>query len=66
MKRVKVTCIKIHTSMGKLHRDEECDMTQEEFNKLQFVRPGTLEILGDAIKKEKVKKAGKHASKFTN
>ena len=57
MKLVKVTCHKIHTSFGKKFKDEEMEMTIEEYKKLQLVRPGTLEILGDVVEKKKPKKA---------
>ena len=47
MKKVLVVGFKIHTSLGKLVKDDIAELPDAEVETLQRVRPDALRVLGD-------------------
>jgi hypothetical protein len=47
MKKVLVLGFKIHTSLGKLVKDDIAELPAAEVETLQRVRPDALKVLGD-------------------
>ena len=47
MKKVLVVGFKIHTSLGKLVKDDIAELPAAEVETLQRVRPDALKVLGD-------------------
>jgi len=47
MKKVLVVGFKIHTSLGKLVKDDIAELPNAEVETLQRVRPDALRVLGD-------------------
>ena len=47
MKKVLVVGFKIHTSLGKLEKDDIAELPDAEVETLQRVRPDALKVLGD-------------------
>jgi|TARA_B110000858_G_scaffold159430_1_gene183007 hypothetical protein len=47
MKKVLVVGFKIHTSLGKLVKDDIAELPDAEVETLQRVRPDALKVLGD-------------------
>ena len=47
MKKVLIVGFKIHTSLGKLVKDDIAELPDAEVETLQRVRPDALKVLGD-------------------
>ena len=47
MKKVLVVGFKVHTSLGKLVKDDIAELPAAEVETLQRVRPDALKVLGD-------------------
>lgn len=57
MKTVQINDLKIHTSKGRKNAGEKVDLPDAEVAKLLRFKPACLNVLGDAEKPKRAKKA---------